>query len=141
MPNSVPHKQPYRRFILVGEDDPDDQALLQEVFASIDNQMSLVFVDSGIEILSALEKLDSDQHPCLLILDYNMPGLNGADILKAINCNEKYIGIPKILWSTSDSEKFRKFCLELGAQDYIIKPSSIRELERIVHYMLSVCRC
>ncbi len=46
--------------------------------------------------------------PCLIVLDYNMPGLNGADILKEIGANERYSTIPKIVWSTSDSDKFKK---------------------------------
>lgn len=139
MPKSATYNVPTSRFILVGEDDPDDQALLQEVFAETDPEITLVFVDTGIQMLSILETLDPGQQPSLLILDYNMPGLNGGDILKAINGNEKYIAIPKILWSTSDSDRFRKFCLDMGALDYIIKPSSIVELKKIVSYMISQC--
>jgi FOG: CheY-like receiver len=62
------------KFILLGEDDADDQEMLKEVFASIDTAFILFFVNNGTEILSALEKLKDDQMPCLIILDYNMPG-------------------------------------------------------------------
>jgi Response regulators consisting of a CheY-like receiver domain and a winged-helix DNA-binding domain len=128
-----------QKFILLGEDDPDDQEMLTEVFSSIDNTFILFFVNNGKEVISALEKLGDDQMPCLIVLDYNMPGLNGADILKEINGNERYRQIPKIVWSTSGSEKFRALCLELGAVDYVIKPSNNHELEKIARYMLSVC--
>jgi CheY-like chemotaxis protein len=128
-----------RKFILLGEDDPDDQEMLKEVFSSIDNSFILLFVNSGKEVLSALEKLNDNQMPCLIVLDYNMPGLNGADILKEINSNERYKDIPKIVWSTSGSDKFKKTCLELGATDYVIKPSNNLDLERIARYMLSQC--
>ena len=127
------------KFILLGEDDPDDQEMLKDVFSDIDNSFILFFVNNGREVLSALEKLDDEQMPCLIVLDYNMPELNGADILKEIGTNERYKNIPKIVWSTSDSNKFKKICLELGAVDYVIKPSNIMGLEKIARHMLSIC--
>jgi len=127
------------RFILLGEDDSDDQEMLKDVFASVDATFVLFFVNNGGEILSALEKLKNDQMPCLIVLDYNMPGLNGADILRELSSNPRYKNIPKVVWSTSGSEKFRKLCLELGAMDYVIKPNNINDLEKTARYMLSLC--
>ena len=127
------------RFILLGEDDADDQEMLKEVFASIDASFILSFVNNGSEILSALEKLRDDQMPCLVVLDYNMPGLSGADILRELSTNERYKNIPKVVWSTSGSEKFRSICLELGAVDYVIKPNNVKDLEKVARYMLSLC--
>ena len=124
---------------MIGEDDADDQEMLKDVFSSIDSSFILFFVNNGGEILSALGKLRNDQMPCLIVLDYNMPGLNGADILKELGSNERYKEIPRIVWSTSASEKFRKLCLELGATDYVIKPNNVNDLEKIARYMLSVC--
>ena len=127
------------KFILLGEDDADDQEMMKEVFTSIDISFVLFFVNNGKEILSALEKLKDDQMPCLIVLDYNMPGLNGADILQELSTNERYKNIPKVVWSTAGSEKFRKICLELGALDYVIKPNNVVGLEEVARYMLSLC--
>lgn len=128
-----------QKFILLGEDDPDDQELLTEVFAAIDNSFILFFVDNGEQLLSALEKLKDDNLPCLIVLDYNMPGMNGAEILGKLIEIERFKHIPRIVWSTSGSEKFKQDCLQLGALDYVIKPSNYAELERIARYMLSHC--
>ena len=127
------------KFILLGEDDSDDQEMLKDVFASVDISIILFFVNNGGEILSALEKLKDDQMPCLIVLDYNMPGLSGADILRELSSNRRYKDIPKVVWSTSGSEKFRNLCLELGAVDYVIKPNNIKDLENTARYMLSLC--
>ena len=127
------------KFILLGEDDADDQEMLKEVFTSIDTGFVLFFVNNGKEIISALEKLKDDQMPCLIVLDYNMPGLNGADILRELSTNERYKNIPKVVWSTAGSEKFRRTCLELGAVDYVIKPNNVVGLEEVARYMLSLC--
>jgi CheY-like chemotaxis protein len=127
------------KFILLGEDDADDQEMLKEVFTSIDISFVLFFVNNGKEVLSALEKLKDDQMPCLIVLDYNMPGLNGADILRELGTNERYKNIPKVVWSTAESERFKKICLELGAADYVIKPNNVIGLEEVARYMLSLC--
>jgi CheY-like chemotaxis protein len=126
------------KFILLGEDDADDQEMLKEVFESIDASFILFFVNNGSEVLSVLEKLKAGQMPCLIVLDYNMPGLNGADILRELGTNERHKNIPKIVWSTSTSEKFRTLCLELGAVDYVIKPSNVIDLEKTARYMISI---
>ena len=127
------------KFILLGEDDADDQEMLKEVFTSIDISFVLFFVNNGKEVLSALEKLKDDQMPCLIVLDYNMPALNGADILRELGTNERYKNIPKVVWSTAESERFKKICLELGAADYVIKPNNVIGLEEVARYMLSLC--
>ncbi|HEV7783638.1 MAG TPA: response regulator [Chitinophagaceae bacterium] len=127
------------KFILLGEDDPDDQEMLTDVFSSLDKSFTLLFVNNGKEVVSALGKLKDEQMPCLIVLDYNMPGMNGAEILKEIASNERYKDIPKIMWSTSGSDKFKKTCLELGALDYVIKPSNNDDLKKIANYMLSLC--
>lgn len=116
----------------------DDQELLRDVFADIDESYELVFVNNGQEVLSYVAKEDS--LPCLIILDYNMPGMNGADILTEMSAHPRLARIPKIIWSTSGADKYQKMCRKLGALDYVIKPSNIQELEKIARYMLSVCR-
>ena len=126
-------------FILLGEDDADDQEMLKDVFTSIDAAFVLFFVNNGNEIISALEKLKDDQLPCLIVLDYNMPGLNGADILRELGTNERYKNIPKVVWSTAVSEKFKDICIQLGAVDYVIKPNNMAGLEEVARYMLSLC--
>ena len=90
-------------------------------------------------MIEHLDALPKDQLPCLLILDYNMPELNGADILENLKGKEKYADIPKIIWSTSGTETYRKKCLALGAEDYIIKPSKVSELLGAIKYMISYC--
>jgi len=127
------------KFILCGEDDKDDEDLLKEIFSGIDGSFSLFFVNNGRRLVSALDQLPDDKLPCLLVLDYNMPELNGAEILKELKNTSRYNSIPKIIWSTSGAEMYKQLCLNLGAADYVIKPSNVNELERIVKYMISYC--
>jgi CheY-like chemotaxis protein len=130
---------PATRTILIGEDDQDDQELLKDVFREIDPDFQLIFVNNGTEVLSALEQMPDDDLPCLIILDYNMPGMNGADILNEIALQNRYQPVPRIIWSTSGADKYQKLCRDRGAVDYVIKPTNIKELEEIARYMLSIC--
>jgi len=127
------------KFILIGEDDIDDQEFLKEIFFSVNNSFKLVFATNGKKIISQLMDLPDDLLPCLILMDYNMPELNGAEILETLRKDKRYFRIPKIIWSTSNSEMYRNICLELGANDYLIKPSNVREMEEAVKYMLSFC--
>lgn len=129
---------PPSKFILLGEDDIDDQEILEEVFLKADESLQLQFFNNGRKVISHLEA-PGDQLPCLIVLDYNMPELNGADILKILSFNKRLAGIPKIIWSTSDAPVYRRLCFEYGATDYLLKPSKIDALEDIVKYMLSLC--
>lgn len=133
------NKQKPAKFILCGEDDKDDEELLNEIFSGVDGSFSLVFVNNGQKLVAALNQLPDDGLPCLLLLDYNMPELNGAEILKELKKNDRYNSIPKIIWSTSGGEMYKQLCLNLGAADYVIKPSNVNDLQKIVAYMISYC--
>ena len=143
MPSHPPNKKPVPgigpKLILIGEDDLDDQEFLKEIFLSIDDSFSLIFASNGPEVLSVLEKIEDTQLPCLVVLDYNMPGSNGAEILQVLKDNSRYDSIPKIIWSTSRSDMYKDICLEMGANDYLVKPSNVSELVEICRYMISTC--
>jgi CheY-like chemotaxis protein len=137
-PNTSPGNN--SKLILIGEDDPDDKEFLQEIFSSIDGTLSFLFAINGSHVLDYLKNCDEKQLPCLILLDYNMPELNGAEILKELKRNERCRSIPKIIWSTSQSNTYKDLCLELGADEYIVKPSSMNALVEICRHMLSFCR-
>lgn len=127
------------KVILVGEDDIDDEEILEEIFLSIDPHLRLQFISHGQKLIDHLEKVSDKQLPCLIILDYNMPALNGAEILKILNQNPRLNKCPKIIWSTSGAPAYKKICLELGARDFLVKPNKIADMETMVRHMLSYC--
>ena len=127
------------KYILLGEDDIDDEELLKEVFIKIDPSFSLEFVNNGRNVITRLHEMEKFGMPCLIVLDYNMPTLNGAEILQELKRLERFNSVPKIIWSTSDSDTYRTICLQLGACDYVIKPSNMQGLTEVARYMLSFC--
>jgi CheY-like chemotaxis protein len=135
----VPISQANNRTILFGEDDIDDIDFLRDAFSAVDNSFALLFIDKGRKLIATLEALPDDKLPCLLVLDYNMPELNGAEILVHLELNKRYASIPKIIWSTSGSDTYKNKCLELGAVDYVIKPGNVKDYIATVQYMLTFC--
>jgi DNA-binding response OmpR family regulator len=131
--NHVPSK-----FIILGEDDIDDQEMLEEIFSTVDASFNVRFFNNGRKVISHLKNMEQDL-PCLIVLDFNMPELNGADILKMLSKEDRLKKVPKIIWSTSDAPAYKAACLELGACDYLVKPSKIIELENMVKHILTYC--
>jgi len=82
--NNSPAPGTNTKLILIGEDDLDDQELLKEIILSIDGSYSLEFASNGPQLLAYLNKNAVGHLPCLIVLDYNMPGSNGAEILKEL---------------------------------------------------------
>jgi CheY-like chemotaxis protein len=128
------------KLILVGEDDIDDQEFLREIFSSVDDSFFIVFAGNGSRVLKYLGECEDDHLPCLIILDYNMPEMNGAEILEELKTTSRYNHVPKIIWSTSGSQTYKDICLELGANAYVIKPSKVNDLIKVFRYMLSFCK-
>jgi CheY-like chemotaxis protein len=127
------------KLILLGEDDIDDQEFLMEVFSSIDGSLKIEPIANGERLVAYLDKSDDESLPRLIILDYNLPELNGAEILKILNNSERYSSIPKLVWSTSNSSLYRTKCLALGALAYIVKPNNIASFREIAKYIISFC--
>jgi len=130
-------KDSLNKLILVGEDDIDDKEILEEIFLSLDASIKPTFINDGQKLVSFLENAPAEHLPGLIILDYNMPHLNGAEILRSLQQNDKIKNIPKIIWSTAHADGFKNICMKLGAREYLVKPSSFTNLKSMLKGMLT----
>lgn len=82
-----------------------------------------------------------DQHiPSLIICDYELPGMNGLEFLKRVKSTGFFKEIPVIMLSGKVSNENRINCLEVGAEDFVIKPFNPSELRIKVQNLLSKTR-
>lgn len=123
--------------ILLAEDDIDDQELLTEAFSEIDPAIRIESFSTGKKFLNHLESLSENEIPDMIILDYNIPEINGAEILKHLGENGRYKNVVKLVWSTSNSTLYENSCLELGAKAYLVKPSNLSALMELAKKMLT----
>ena len=87
-------------------------------------------------MLQRLDTTDDDQLPLLIVLDYNMPEINGAEVLQVLSKNKRYQKIPKIMLSTSRFQKHIDDCMKLGAKAYLIKPDNMFQWKEVALKML-----
>jgi two-component system response regulator len=130
-------------FILFAEDDSDDKFLLQTVFEEKGYNIQLQFVSNGVELMSYLEevklKKNSLAYPDLILLDLNMPKMDGKEALKKIKEESAYDNIEIAVFSTTKNEKEIKRCYELGANLYIIKPSTYDSFLETIDTISNYC--
>ena len=108
--------------ILVVDDEPD---VLQLVRSSLKNAgFAVITAEDGEEALP----LARDRHPALIVLDVMLPAMSGLEICKVLKGNPATAAIPVILLTAKGEEIDRVVGLEIGADDYVTKPFSPREL-------------
>lgn len=122
------------KLILLVDDDSDDQLLFQEALAEVDASVRCITAGNGSD---AIEKLTASAiFPDLIIMDVNMPIMNGMECLKAMKDSEEFRAIPVLMYSTSCSRDCQKECFDIGASGYIEKPSDYKLLcSQIAHIL------
>ena len=87
--------------VLLIDDDPDDLELLQEALRSIDQRHELLEARDGEEGLTRLHALkNKDELPCLIVLDLNMPKMDGKQTFMAIKSDQQLARIPVVIFSS-----------------------------------------
>ena len=125
--------------ILYADDDPDDLFIVTQAFKDFDNSIRIVHAQNGQEALQHLQKLEQQKvYPCLIILDINMPGMNGKDALVRIKQSDTHKDIPVVLFTTSSSSLDKEFARKWGA-NFITKPLAYDELEELAKTFVNLC--
>lgn len=97
----------------------DDKAMCQLIETMLERSYSVKVMNDGI---GAMQWLISGQIPSLIITDIDMPNLNGLDFLKSIKKSGYFKDVPVLVITGYDDSKQKEKCMELGADDYFIKP-------------------
>ena len=114
--------------IFYTDDDPDDVDFFKDAIDAAGSEVNLVARFDGDDLLHLLD--NPPPYPSMIFLDWNMPGKDGAYLLKEIMANQRTREIPVIILSTSDLLENVQRARKLGAKMYITKPNSFRELHQ-----------
>lgn len=117
--------------ILYADDDSDDRFLLNQSVVSSGLHADMVYVTNGQEAISYIEQ-SSDALPSLVILDLNMPKMNGRETLRYLKTHPRYQTIPVIILSTSENKREMDACAAQGALSYFVKPRHIDGYDTLV---------
>ena len=127
-----------KKLILYAEDDQDDRFIFENSFAQHRDEVDIQMFVDGLEILNHL-KTGSGLQPNLIVLDINMPQLNGKDALRNLRDIPAYATTPVVLLTTSSSPLDQYFAQRFNA-GFITKPMDEIEMDRITKELLKFCK-
>ena len=128
-----------KHIILYADDDEDDRLLLEDSFMPYSSNIEMVCMVNGFEVISYLESLHVlDPMPCLVILDINMPLIDGKEALKKIRSMNRFKDVPVILFTTSSQEK-DKFFAEKHNAGFLTKPIDAEQMKMIADTFIEHC--
>lgn len=121
---------------LLVDDSPQDRLLAQEAFESLCPDCTLTCVGSGREALMLFDEPTFE--PDVILLDLNMPGMNGFEVLKALKSDPRQVQIPVVILSTSDARQDISQAYTLHASSYLVKSATfaefLKQVETFLHY-------
>lgn len=130
---------PPKSFILYADDDRDDIELVKEVFKEYAQSIELKTFGNGLELLDYIKNTDpSDPSPCLIILDINMPKMDGKETLSELRNIDGFEDVPVVLFSTSTLPAEKTFARSFGA-GFVTKPLHMSQIYQLVDQMLEHC--
>jgi two-component system, chemotaxis family, response regulator Rcp1 len=121
--------------ILLVEDDPADVELTQYTLKKSKILANLHVAGDGVEALAFLRKegkFGNAPRPDLILLDLNMPGMDGRSFLAEMRMDDNFKAIPVVILTTSQAEEDVVKSYNLGANCYITKPVGLDEFSKVV---------
>jgi chemotaxis family two-component system response regulator Rcp1 len=121
--------------VLLVEDSPGDVRLTQEAFRDANREIRMHVASDGVEAMAFLRQEGDHAHsprPDLILLDLNLPKMDGREVLAHIKENQSLKLIPTVILTTSDAEADIAKSYQLQANCYLTKPVQLDEFERLV---------
>jgi CheY-like chemotaxis protein len=118
--------------ILLVEDDPQDIELAERAFKKARIRNPVYVVRDGAEALEFIfatgpsAELRSHRRPLVILLDLNLPKIDGIEVLRRIKIDKRTREIPVVILTLSKSDRDIAECRRLGAENYIVKPVGFR---------------
>ncbi len=123
--------------LLVAEDSDEDFVTLQRLMQRMKVQNPIYRCTDGDSVLDFLQQVGESEEsdralPSVILLDLNLPGTDGRDVLAQLKQDQSLREIPIVVFTTSSNPKDIEFCYQNGANGYLIKPMDARELQRTI---------
>jgi chemotaxis family two-component system response regulator Rcp1 len=121
--------------VLLVEDSAGDVRLMKEVFSKANNRVRLHVASDGVEAMAFLRQWGAHQacpRPDLILLDLNLPKMDGREVLALIKEDEGLKTIPTVVLTMSDATDDIKKIYQLQANCYLTKPVQLDAFERLV---------
>jgi CheY-like chemotaxis protein len=124
-----------QKVVLLVEDSPGDVRLTQEAFRNAGRSIDLRVAADGVEAMSFLRRQGIHAEvprPDFILLDLNLPKMDGREVLAHIKEDNDLKAIPTVILTTSDAEADILTSYQLQANCYLSKPVQLEEFERLI---------
>lgn len=118
--------------LMLVEDDEIDAGNIQRALKRVGGEVQLSIAGDGMQAWEVLKSRTRHTAPDLILLDINMPGKSGFDLLRDIRANTRLGGLPVVMLSTSDDPNDIEQAYELHAAGYLVKPATSEGYTRMV---------
>ena len=122
-----------RQKVLIVDDDPDDRMIILETLKTCDASVDCYELKHGNGVLDYMNKTFTDTLPSFILLDLNMPGKNGKQVLKELKGDSKFISIPIIIFTTTSSIREKQESYFLGANCFVTKPHNYESFKGVIN--------
>lgn len=126
------------RYIVFADDDADDLELITGFFKQYNRNINVLEFKDGKEVLKFLDDFALNASPLLIVLDINMPRLNGKETLAAIRKHPRFQFIPVVIYTTSSSHSDEDYCRQLGAS-WVSKSPTIDGVKQVAKVLAEFC--
>jgi CheY-like chemotaxis protein len=120
-----------RRTILLVEDDKVDVMTVKRAMGDLKITNPLAVVYNGVEALEYLRNT-ANERPCIILLDLNMPKMNGIEFLLVIKNDDQFKKIPVVVLTTSNGEKDKTESFNLSVAGYMLKPVDYKQFVEVI---------
>jgi CheY-like chemotaxis protein len=126
------------KIVLCVDDDPDDRELIRNAIFKVDPSYTVAHATNGKEALQYLIRAKENELPCLVILDINMPVMDGKQTLAEIKKDKKLSQVPVVVFTTSSHPADLHFCRQIGVE-LVTKPANFKQITREAERLLEHC--
>ncbi|MDQ6481596.1 response regulator [Dyadobacter sp. LHD-138] len=120
----------------LADDDEDDRQLMKEAFEEANPEVKVVESENGRELIDSMKNSD-DLSESVVVVDMNMPTMNGLEAVAAIKADPELAAVPTVMLTTSDNPDLIRKAKEAGVDDFVTKPNSFRGLIDIAKRILT----
>lgn len=128
-----------RPVVLIGEDDPADRDLIRRALSN--GPVDFELVSNGAEVIDYIERTQEFetglQKPDLIIIDLNMPRLNGKQVLDHLRSRDQCRKTPVVIFSSSNRASDIEDCYDAGCVSYIVKPTDLEPFMGAINLVIA----
>jgi DNA-binding response OmpR family regulator len=136
--NSSPHaaaarraQSPAKSTILIAEDNADSREVMETLLRL--KGFQVIVAENGVEAV----ELALSTSPDLILLDFELPGLNGLAVVRSLRAAPYFLKTPVVILSGHDPARYRETALNAGCDDYLMKPVDFDNLDQRLHEMIA----